>query len=70
MPFHIDDLPAEQIKAALALDTGQLPEDRAWAIQDFLERIGGRENAMMAVETLGQLEGSNGDFRRQSNGHR
>ncbi len=56
MPFHIDDLPAEQIRAALTVDLGELPEEEAYAIQDFIDRIGGMDNALSAVEMLEELE--------------
>ena len=65
MPFRIDDLPAKQIKAALALDVDKLPDDEAWAIQDFIQRIGGKENAELAVKMLEEIEGPRGGFRRR-----
>jgi len=56
MALRIDDLPAEQLQAALAVDRDELPEEEAQAIEEFLARIGGWENAILAVEMLGELE--------------
>lgn len=56
MALRIDDLPAEQLQAALAVDRDELPEEEARAIEEFLARIGGWENAILAVELLGELE--------------
>lgn len=57
MACRIDDLPAEQLRAALMVDLEELPAEEAYAIQDFIERIGGRENALLAAEMLEELEG-------------
>ena len=56
MALRIDDLPAEQIQAALTVDPDELPDAEALAIREFVERIGGRANAILAVEMLGELE--------------
>jgi hypothetical protein len=56
MQWRIDSLPADQIRAALSVDLDELPEEEAFAIQDFIQRIGGRENARLAVEMLEQIE--------------
>ena len=56
MQWRIDSLPADQIRAALSVDLDELPEEEAFAIEDFIQRIGGRENAFLAVEMLEQLE--------------
>lgn len=56
MALRIDDLPAEQLQAALAVDRDELPAEEALAIEEFVARIGGRENAILAVELLGELE--------------
>lgn len=61
MPLRIDNLPAEEIAAALAVDPDELPKREGLAIKDFIERIGGRENAIKAVKLLEQLEA--GDVR-------
>jgi hypothetical protein len=34
----------------------ELPEREALAVTDFIERIGGRENAILAVEMLEEVE--------------
>ena len=64
MRFRIDDMPAKQIKAALALDVDRLPDDEASAIRDFIQRIGGKENAELAVKMLEEIEGPRGGFQR------
>jgi hypothetical protein len=56
MSYRIDDLSAREIQAALVVDLGELPEEEARAIRDFIDRIGGRENAWMAVEMLCEIE--------------
>jgi len=56
MQWRIDSLPADQIRAALSVDLDELPEEEAFAIQDFIQRIGGRENAFLAVEMLEEIE--------------
>jgi hypothetical protein len=56
MPLRIDDMPAEQIEALLASDSDELPEHEALALEDFIHRIGGRENAELAVEMLQSLK--------------
>jgi hypothetical protein len=56
MPLRIDNLPAEQIRAALSIDPTELPFEEALAIEDFLDRIGGIENALLAVGMLESLE--------------
>jgi len=57
MRSRIDDLPAEQLRAALMVNLEELPAEEAYAIQDFIQRIGGRENALLAAEMLEELEG-------------
>ena len=52
----IDDFPVNQLKLALSVNLEGLPEREALAITDFIERIGGRENAMLAVEMLEEVE--------------
>jgi hypothetical protein len=56
MTPQLDYLPASGLRVALTVNTDELPEEEALAIQDFIERIGGRENAMLAVEALEELE--------------
>ncbi len=56
MAPRIDDLPAHELEALLDLAPEQLPEPAAAALLDFLHRIGGEENARLAVEMLQELE--------------
>lgn len=56
MRLRIDDLPADQIEAALSVDPAELPPEEALAIEDFIRRIGGPANAIMAVRLLRELE--------------
>ena len=56
MGCPIDDLPAAQIKALVQTDPGQLPAPVAAAVGDFIERIGGLENARLALQMLEQIE--------------
>ena len=56
MTLQIDHLPASGLRVALTVNMDELPEQEALTIKDFIERIGGRENAMLAVEALEALE--------------
>jgi hypothetical protein len=40
----------------LSIDPTELPFEEALAIEDFLDRIGGIENALMAVRMIESLE--------------
>ena len=52
----IDGLSVNELRLALSAEVDELPEREALAITDFIERIGGRENAMLAVEMLEEAE--------------
>jgi hypothetical protein len=56
MVHQIDNLPASELRLALSVDPTELPEEEALAVEDFISRIGGRENAMRAVELLEKIE--------------
>ncbi len=56
MARRIDDLPAVELKVLLEVDPGNLPESVNGAIRDFVQRIGGIENAQLAVQMLEELE--------------
>ena len=53
--IRIQDLPAEEIAALLARKDKDVTPQQAIALQDFIEDIGGLENARAAVEMLSQL---------------
>ena len=53
---RIQDLNATEIAELLANDGSELTPDQAAAIHSFVDDIGGFENAMAAIELLGQLE--------------
>lgn len=55
MPLSIDRLPLEELQAVLTVDPEDLDEDLAHAVQDFVDRIGGRENARLAIEMLQEM---------------
>jgi len=57
MARRIDNLPATELRLALSVDPNELSEEEALAVEDFLRRIGGRENAMRAIELLEETEG-------------
>jgi hypothetical protein len=59
MAFQIDNLPADQLRMALSVAPAELPEEEALAVEDFIRRIGGRENAVAAVELLEEIERAN-----------
>lgn len=54
--IRIQDLPAHQIAHLLATEGKDLTKEQAVALGDFIDRVGGLENALSAVEMLSQLE--------------
>jgi hypothetical protein len=56
MAFQIDNLPADQLRMALSVNLYELPEEEALAVRDFIRRIGGRQNAMAAVDLMEEIE--------------
>ena len=56
MTLRIDDLPTDQLRLAISTASDELPEEATLAVTDFICRIGGRENAMAAVELLEEIE--------------
>ena len=56
MALQIDNLPAAQLRLALSVAPAELFEEEALAVKDFIRRIGGRENAVVAVELLEEIE--------------
>jgi hypothetical protein len=52
---HIQDLPADEIATLLANDGNNVSPQQAAALREFIEDIGGLENARAAVEMLSQL---------------
>jgi hypothetical protein len=56
MWLRIDSLSTDELRAALSVDLNELPEEEAFAIRDFVDRIGGIENAYLAIELLEELE--------------
>ena len=55
--FCFDDLAPHEIEWLLRADEAELPEDYATARQDFLWRVGGEENAQLAIQLLDQIVG-------------
>ena len=53
--LQVEHWPAELLKAAV-LDDTELPGDEAQALRQFIERIGGPENAVLAANMLVELE--------------
>jgi len=56
MWLRIDSLSADELRAALSVDLDELTEEEAFAIRDFVDRIGGIDNAYLAIELLEELE--------------
>ncbi len=52
----IDQFTADEIRAALAADDSDMSEEDCIALQDFIHRIGGLENAQQAVEMLEEID--------------
>ena len=57
-PMRIQDMTAAQISDLLGADGVRLTVSEAAALGEFVERIGGVENAWTAVELLYELEES------------
>ncbi len=53
---HIDHFTPEELRAVLAADNSDMSEGDVIALQDFIRRIGGLENAQLAVEMLEQID--------------
>ena len=53
----LEALPLEQLRALLETDGRRLDEELAQALRRFLRRVGGIENARLAVAMLSRLEG-------------
>jgi hypothetical protein len=56
MTLLLDQLPANELRSVLSVDVDELPVGAAILVSDFIQRIGGRENAMLAVELLEEIE--------------
>jgi hypothetical protein len=56
MTLPLDQLPANELRSVLSVDVDELPVGAAIVVSDFIQRIGGRENAMLAVELLEEIE--------------
>jgi len=52
----IQDMAADEIAELLAAEGTDLTEEQAAALRDFIDRVGGLENAFSAVEMLSQSE--------------
>ena len=55
-PMHIQDMTAAQISQLLMANDCELTAGQATALGEFVERIGGMENAWTAVKMLGEME--------------
>jgi len=53
--IRVQDLPADEIAALLAQRGSEVSPQQAIALQEFIQEIGGVENARSAVEMLKQL---------------
>ncbi len=53
---QFDHFTPEELRAALAADNSDMSEGDVIALQDFIRRIGGLENAQLAVEMLEQID--------------
>jgi hypothetical protein len=53
---RIEDLTADQIGKLLMQDGGQMGKHVAAALKEFVQEVGGLENALAAIAMLGRLE--------------
>lgn len=54
--IDIQDLAADEIRELLLMEGSEVDEEQAAAIKQFIEDIGGLENALAAVDMLDELE--------------
>lgn len=54
--YSINDLTADELAELLSEDGATLCDKQAIAIKEFVEQIGGVENARLAIELLKQLD--------------
>lgn len=54
--YRIEDMRADEIAELLAEDIDDLSEQQAEALRDFIQRIGGIETALEAIEMLAEIE--------------
>lgn len=54
--IRVQDLAVDEIRDLLLAEGSELDERQAAALKDFIEEIGGLENALSAVAMLGELE--------------
>ena len=54
--IEIQDLAADEIRELLMLEGSELDEQQAAALKQFIQDIGGMENALAAVAMLDELE--------------
>ena len=54
--IDIQDLAADEIRELLLVDGSELSEQQAAALKQFVQDIGGMENALAAVAMLDELE--------------
>jgi hypothetical protein len=55
-PYRVEDLASDEIRELLATEGEDLTEQEAVALRDFIYRIGGIENAVLAIDLLDELE--------------
>jgi hypothetical protein len=54
--YRVEDLSADEIRELLVAEGNELSPSQALALRDFIDRIGGIENAALAVDLLDDLE--------------
>ena len=54
--IEIQDLAADEIRELLMLEGSELNEQQAAALKQFIQDIGGMENALAAIAMLDELE--------------
>lgn len=56
MEWRIEDLATEDLADLLRAKGDELSDDEAEAVQDFVARVGGIENALLAIEMLTRID--------------
>jgi hypothetical protein len=54
--YRVEDLSSDEIRELLASEGKNLTEFEVVALRDFIHRIGGIENAILAIDFLDDLE--------------
>ncbi len=55
-PIHFDDLPVSELRGVFSANGNTLSAEQTLALEDFVRRLGGLENATLALAELERIE--------------